>query len=274
MRKIIGIILVFSLCLVLAGCGKKTNIVLEDNLDFQINSEVKLLSLVKNIENGKIISEDETIDTKSLGTKEVSFKYTDEKNKEKIYTFEINIVDKEKPIIAYNKNLTTTMGVKIDLLKGVKVTNKSYEKVDVSVVGDYNFNKAGTYKLRYVAVDSSGNVGEAEFTLTVKDLSLKLDGCYKWENSDQIAYFTFRAGSKVELRSGWKNSEYDLYYGTYKIEGTQLIATFTVYKDPYDPAVKLKEPFDLKYTIISVDKFENTVEGRTVTYTYSRVLPF
>ena len=145
---------------------KKESIILNDNLEFEINSEVKLLSLVSDDNKVKIVSEDEIIDTSSLGEKEITIKYL-VKDKEEAKTVTIKIVDTQAPTIEYNKELSTNVGTKIDLLKNVKVSDNSKEKIKATVEGEYDLKKEGTYKLKYVAKDSSNNITEKEFTLKV-----------------------------------------------------------------------------------------------------------
>ena len=82
-------------------------------------------------------------------------------------------IDEIAPTIKYKKTLSTTVGKKINLLKKVKATDNIDEKVEVSVEGDYDFNKVGTYKLKYVAVDSSNNRTEKDFTLKVKEVVIQ-----------------------------------------------------------------------------------------------------
>lgn len=147
---------------------QKDTILLKDDLKFEINSEVNLLSLVSEDSKVKVISEDETIDTSTLGEKELKIKYLDKKQ-EKDYTFKIFIVDTEKPIIEYQKEITTTEGTEIDLLKDVKATDNSKEELEVKVEGEYDFNIVGTYNLKYVVEDSSKNKTEEEFTLTITE---------------------------------------------------------------------------------------------------------
>lgn len=72
------------------------------------------------------------------------------------------------PTIEYKKELTTTEGTEIDLLKDVKVNDNTGGYIKATVEGKYDFSKEGTYKLKYVAIDSSGNKTEEEFTLHVK----------------------------------------------------------------------------------------------------------
>ena len=77
--------------------------------------------------------------------------------------------DVTAPTIKFKKTLTTTVGKKINLLKNVTVTDNSNEEITATVEGNYDFNKVGTYKLKYVAIDSNNNRTEEEFKLIVKD---------------------------------------------------------------------------------------------------------
>lgn len=145
---------------------EKNTIILKDNLSFEINSELTLLALVSEDNKVKILSEDEIIDTSVLGEKDVILKYKMEDDEKEIIV-KINIVDTISPTIEFEKELSTYLGTKIDLLKEVKATDNSEEEIEVTVEGDYDFNKVGTYTLKYVAVDSSGNKKEEEFVLKV-----------------------------------------------------------------------------------------------------------
>ena len=149
---------------------QKDTILLKEDLKFEINSEVKLLSLVSEDNKVKILSEDETIDTSTLGEKEITIKYEVEE-KEETKIFKITIEDTQAPTIEYQKELSTNVGSKIDLLKGVKVSDNSKEEIKATIEGDYSFDNEGTYNLKYIAIDSSNNKKEEEFTLKVNKKS-------------------------------------------------------------------------------------------------------
>lgn len=179
-KIIIGIILLIVICIgIIARVlllnkkeeakeaeKSKDTILLKEDLEFEINSELTLMSLVSEDNKVKILSEDESIDTSTLGEKEFTIKYEVEEN-EGEKTITITIVDTEAPTIEFEKELSTTVGTKIDLLKNVKVSDNSKEEIKAVVEGDYDFNKEGTYNLKYVAVDSSNNKKEEDFTLKV-----------------------------------------------------------------------------------------------------------
>ena len=146
----------------------KETILLKDNLDVEINSEVNLLSFISEENKVKIVSEDETIDTSKLGEQELKIKYLD-KEKEEEYIFKIKVVDTKAPTIEYEKEISTTEGTEIDLLKDVKVNDNSKEEIKATIEGEYDINKVGTYNLKYVAEDSSKNKVEEEFILKVNE---------------------------------------------------------------------------------------------------------
>lgn len=141
---------------------------LKKDLIFEINSELKLLSLIDEKNKVEIISEDEIIDTSILGEKNISIKYL-ENNKEKEYKFKITIIDTLNPVIEFQNELITTKGTEINLLENVKINDNSKEEIIAIVEGDYDFNVIGEYKLKYVAIDSSKNKTEQEFILKVND---------------------------------------------------------------------------------------------------------
>jgi D-alanyl-D-alanine carboxypeptidase len=137
------------------------------NLNVEINSEVNLLSFIKEIKNGEILTEDTTLNTSKLGTKKLEILIKDKFNKEEKYSFNINIVDTIEPTIKGNAELITYIGKNIDLLKDVSATDNSNEDITVSIEGKYDINNIGEYPLNYIATDSSGNKSTSSFTLKV-----------------------------------------------------------------------------------------------------------
>lgn len=140
--------------------------ILKTNLNFEINSEVKIESVLSPDNEIDIFNKDELIDTTSLGEKEIVIKYNDN-NIMQESKFKVQIVDTTEPVIEGVKDLTITIGEKIDLLAKVKASDNSNEKINITINGEYNLEKTGTYKLKYIAMDHSGNVSEKEFLLIV-----------------------------------------------------------------------------------------------------------
>ena len=145
----------------------KPTINLTSNLNIEINSDINLLSLIENIENGKILTKDTKINTSSLGKQKIDILLKNKNNKEEKYTFEINIIDTTKPNIESSKEIITYIGKDIDLLKQVSATDNSNESVSIEVEGSYDINKVGEYPITYIAKDSSGNTSTKESILKV-----------------------------------------------------------------------------------------------------------
>ncbi len=149
-----------------SNVSSNQEIIFQKDLNFEINSVIKVEDLIENHRDLEILNNDELIDTSSLGEKNIIVKYR-EGNVETKKKVLIKIVDTEEPTIEFNKELTTEKGISIDLLENVKVNDNSKEEITAFVEGEYSFDKEGEYTLKYVAIDSSGNRREEEFILKV-----------------------------------------------------------------------------------------------------------
>ena len=184
MKKLIIMIMCLTL---IVGCGKKEttevkeepekvqiSVELED-VEVEVNGEVTNTQGVINVFNGEIVSQEEKVDTSVLGEKIITIIAKDLDGEEKEFSYKVKVVDTTPPVITYKESLSTTVGTKIDLLKNVSAKDNSGEKIKVTVEGKYDFDKTGTYKLKYVAKDSSGNETIKDFTLTVKEKPVPKD---------------------------------------------------------------------------------------------------
>lgn len=144
----------------------KLEVILKDKLEVEINSEVELLSFVKEVKNGQVVSKDEKIDTSSLGKKKLTIKIIKDKKQEE-YSFNINVIDTTKPVIEAKEEVTINTYDEIDLKSLAKVSDNSNEDISVELLGDYDTKKAGEYHLKYVAKDTSNNEAVYDFILKV-----------------------------------------------------------------------------------------------------------
>lgn len=145
----------------------RMRVVLKDNLEVEINSQVYLLSFIDSVKNGNIITEDMLVDTSKLGNKDLMITIKNIYDEDIEYKFNILIKDTEKPIIKGKEEVTIYVGDDVDLLKGVTVSDNSLEEIKATVSGKYDIDKVGEYKLKYIAKDSSKNTGEYDFILNV-----------------------------------------------------------------------------------------------------------
>ena len=121
-----------------------------NDLVFGYNEKVKVNTIIE--------TEDNTlIDTSVLGDNI----YEDEENI--IY---YKVVDKTPPLILGN-NVTTTVGKKVNLVDRFLCGDDLDDTPKCYIEGEYDFNTLGTYKLKYIAIDSSNNKSEKSFKLKV-----------------------------------------------------------------------------------------------------------
>ena len=183
---------------------KIESILFNDNLTFEINTNITISSLINENNKVKILNKKEIIDTSTLGEKEIIIQY-EIGNKIKEQKQKIKIIDTISPIIEYKKELETVVGEKIDLLKDVKAIDNSNEKINVSIEGSYDTNKEGIYQLKYIAVDSSNNKKEESFSLMVKKKPVIIEEKPKEKNpsnQESIANFVTNNGFQGYTKNG------------------------------------------------------------------------
>ena len=164
---ILLIIIIFLISFILFINYKSLKVTLKENNKVEINTKLYNIDMIDSVKNGKIISKKEKVDTSKLGKKTVKIKIKNFFNKKKDFAYNINIIDTNKPKIDAKDNFTVIEGDQLDLLGEVNVSDNSNEKISAKVEGEYDFNKVGSYKLKFVAKDSSGNETKKDFTLNV-----------------------------------------------------------------------------------------------------------
>lgn len=172
----------FILIILLVGCNNQNSNIKENKevepkvakiqlvkkLDFEFASNVYLYDLIKKNDT-KIITENQLLDTSSLGKHEITIKY---KNGilSKSLNIQYNVVDTTKPVINLS-NMSTYVGKEINFLNYIMCGDNYDRELKCEISGEYNFNKVGTYLLTIKATDSSNNQNEKQFKLTVKEKS-------------------------------------------------------------------------------------------------------
>ena len=249
----VKILLTIIFILIITGCNQK-DIIINENKNYDVNSNLKISDLIKSKDNISITNNDEKINTSKLGEKEVIIRYNKNK-KEKYYSFKINIVDQIKPVIDCNDTLIVKAGQK-DILDQIKVIDNSRETIKPIIEGNYDLNKPGEYNLIIKAKDSTGNIAEKNITLIVKSIEIKKNGYYVYKTKDTWHEFTFTNNSIRYLPWFCPKQACGGYEvgGTYKINNDKITATMTYSIDDIGEKNKLDE----KMTLIIID--ENTLE--------------
>ena len=145
----------------------KVKTIYNDNLNIEINTDVTNGSLIKKVMNGSLINGSDIVDTSKLGNQNLKVIVKDKKEEKKEFDLLIKIVDTTKPVIESKEEIKSYVGRNINLLDYVKVSDNSNEEIKAKVVGEYDLNKDGEYKLKYVVSDSSNNQAEYDFILNI-----------------------------------------------------------------------------------------------------------
>lgn len=178
--------------------GFTTPIMAEENTTYKVeyNDENSMNSIFKevfeeNIGNMKYKSKTSNvmtyesknyqIDVKGLnvkkeGTQNISMKLSD-KTTTKIASVltkvnkeaTVEVTDSEAPVFSGSTNLETTVGTELNVNDLVKAEDAKDGQVNVSITGDVDYNKIGTYTLTATAQDKSGNESSEAITVNVKE---------------------------------------------------------------------------------------------------------
>ncbi len=125
----------------------------------------KYISDFIEVKNGTL--NDKKINTKHIGKERVKFTYRNERGKEKVGYFEVNIVDKTSPIIFISDTYTYTKDSNVNIEENVLCGDNYDKKPACKIEGEYDLNQVGNYSVIYKATDSSGNE-------TIKPITLKV----------------------------------------------------------------------------------------------------
>lgn len=173
MKRIVSLILIAILitCLSLL-LYTDLNVVFADinneNI-LEINKEYKVKDFVNKVTNGELQNGEETIVFDTLGNNYISAILKNELGNEKIEQINVKIIDTESPTIMGVKDLVVARGSNQNLTKNITIKDNSNEEIIPKVLGEYNFDIIGEYKLKYYATDSSGNEVIADFKLIVEE---------------------------------------------------------------------------------------------------------
>lgn len=150
---------IFMLLIFILGCN---NFLLYEHV---ITRDLKIISdLTFEFDTNPLIKDttnDETegsFDTSKLGEQI----YIDDN-----YYIKYNVVDTKKPLILGGSTKTTTKGKNIDLINAFLCGDNYDDEPKKEIIGEYDINTIGSYKLTYKAQDSSGNIETKDFTLKV-----------------------------------------------------------------------------------------------------------
>ena len=146
-------------------------------------ADYDLMDLVDNVPTGAVVDYKESLDTKTVGVQEVTFEIIKDGVVKEVTT-EIEVVDKEKPDVSVSKEkLSIYKGDSFDPKSNITLVRDqadgdlNYVSNDQVKDGEWSYytvssnvdtNSVGDYSVSVKAVDSSGNVTEKEYTVSVE----------------------------------------------------------------------------------------------------------
>lgn len=143
------------------------NITFKSNTKLELGSKVKISDLIENI-NGKLIN-DNYLDTTSLKEDKIEVEYYDKSNKKNKAILSYSVIDSTPPVIMLNSSYTVQVGLTKKLTDIIFCADNYDKSPKRYIEGEYDLNTIGEYKLKYVAIDSSNNKSQVDFTLKVVD---------------------------------------------------------------------------------------------------------
>lgn len=164
---IIGILILFTY--MINYNKNKIDLKIVTNKDIEVYTNIRTSDLVWNKDEVDLLY-DYRIDTSKIGNEKIKLKY-----KRKIFKYtkivNVNIVDTTEPKIFINKVYTYNKGEDIDLVNSIICADNYTNKPKCYIEGEYDFNKVGEYKLKYIGIDSSNNKSEKDFILKIVEPS-------------------------------------------------------------------------------------------------------
>jgi len=143
----------------------KVIVTLKDSLVIEVGTRAKVSDFLESI-NGTLL-DDFDIDTKTIGTKDVTFYFRNDDHIKVHSTFSLTIVDTTAPIVWLNQNYSVALGSDDSFIQRIMCVDNYDTSPVCKVNGTYDLNTVGVYPVEFEAVDSSGNVFTQNFSLTV-----------------------------------------------------------------------------------------------------------
>ena len=136
------------------------NIIFKSNLEIEVGTKTKVSDLIEKID-GSLVN-DFDIDTKELKTNTVEIEYKNNENKTLKTKITYKIVDNTPPVVMLNNTYTLQVGNEKPLASLIFCADNYDKTPNCRVEGNYDMNKVGEYKLKYIATDTSNNKTEKD----------------------------------------------------------------------------------------------------------------
>ena len=176
MKKYIWLLIIPLL--LLTGCDKKITIdeiihedynKLPENAYITINKEIEVFTEpnIKDIVDTNMELTDIKLDTETIGENTQLVEYTYEGKTSK-YNLKYTVVDKTAPIFLSAATYRTIQIHDDDNpCDSINIADNYTSIPTCEIIGDYNYEQIGTYKVKYQIKDESNNINEKDLTINI-----------------------------------------------------------------------------------------------------------
>jgi len=219
---------------------------LYESLDIELYSQTVEYGsdiTVKNLIKSHIgdLSIDKELDTFKTGKETITFTLSKterrySQNIDREFPTEIEVVDTKPPVITLKEDTVYTYANSgYDPLSNIAA---AFDVIDgkineLSIEGDYDPNKAGTYEIKATASDVNGNTTEKPFTLIVRNKAVSpsegyniiysyLTGAYGYNKAAACAIL-----ANIRYESNFIPDSGDTYYGLFQWGGSRQTNLFS-----------------------------------------------
>ena len=137
------------------------------------------------------------VDTSSVGDFKVKYTVTDKFKKKHIYYLTVSVKDNEAPLISSKDSITIYKDSKFNISSYVKATDNVDKDIKISYEGNVDSSKTGTYKIKVIAEDLSGNKSNKDISIIVKEKPI-----YEPLTLENGTVGTTSKGNKIENKNG------------------------------------------------------------------------
>lgn len=182
--------------------------------------------------------------------------------------FDITVVDTTKPTIKCEDTIKISEDTKeLNINKYATITDNSSDTLDITIDGDYDLTKKGTYKVSIIAKDTSKNTSEKAVSLVVtKDSEESL-------NTSQTSGSNKVSSNGQKLLGYWVNTSKNMLI-LFKEDGNAKTGVGIVLSvldngasgsDAGGSVGSISKVSDNKYKVVYKDYGTNTTENLSVT---------
>lgn len=193
--------------------------------------------------NVQILNKKKIINTNDIGIKKITITYKFKKRNYK-YKVDYEVIDSEKPIfINYASNRTILLENETDFCSQISFVDNYDRNPTCLIDGEIDFNKVGTYNLKYIIKDNSNNTNEEKLTVNIVENIQNSNSNYSSNTknfSDIIQKYKSNNNEIGIDVSAWQG---EIDFNKLKENGCEFVIIRMAYSSEINEALKLDKYF-------------------------------